>query len=555
LSRCLQGYEKNDVFLFRHSLALQLVVVSENPKQETRASLTNQGIWNLYLSFLDEESPIITSFCNPSLFLSAINQNGPRRGRRASYKSTDEMMKLLFLALILVIILAISDCYEPKLPHKIASRFAKGERRAYERAANARDLCTNCHRPPVQCVCPCLPSQRIGVQTDILILQHPAEFRRKTISTVPLLKLVLERVQICVGHQFDLSLKPLAEAISKGHNIFVLFPGPDAISLDAPTTKEQPCDPTRLSPILGSDDKEDNNQETNDVRRNFLILFDGTWTQARKMALTSPELLEHCQQVQFASDSASLYDGVREQPEPHCRSTLEACAQALVLLEPHNPNATLAQDYLHAALQSLVRIQLMYLKKSTKSEESPDQSGTYFASTRREKKVGVKQERLYSEDEILRDDDRQKKKAVNIREGAILRQLRPSDASSVDSKWLNRSDKSLSMITRRLETQDPCCLGLERDGELCAFILRYEDGSLGMLHVEEAYRRSGYGTRLLVEATRLLEERGEPRVAYIVDGNGASEGLFAKQRWIREDPNAKKGTGKRRAKRKWIKSE
>jgi DTW domain-containing protein YfiP/ribosomal protein S18 acetylase RimI-like enzyme len=487
------------------------------------------------------------------------------------------MIPILFLSLVLVIILTISDGYEPKLPHHqiASSSLAKGERRAYERAANhARDLCTNCHRPPIQCVCPYLPAQRIGgLQTDVLILQHPAEFRRKTISTVPLLKLVLERVQICVGHQFDLtSLKPLQEAMSKGYNLLVLFPGPDAISLDAPTTNEQePCDPfRRLSPILGrSDDKQDNNnkqEETNKnfKRRNVLILFDGTWTQARKMALTSPELLKHCQQVQFiASDSTSLYKGVREQPEPHCRSTLEACAQALVLLEPLNSNATLAQDYLHAALQSLVRTQLVYSKKKMKrtySQESSDPSGPNVAAARPEKKLVEKQQGrrgLHMHDGIVRDDDPQKKQVVAIGQAVtMLRQLRPSDASSVDSKWPHRSDTSLKMITRRIETKDPCCLGLEQqDGELCAFILRYEDGSLGMLHVDEAYRKSGHGTRLLVEATRLLEERGEPRVAYIVDGNGASQGLFAKQGWIREDPNAKKGTGKRRAKRKWIKSE
>jgi DTW domain-containing protein YfiP/ribosomal protein S18 acetylase RimI-like enzyme len=465
----------------------------------------------------------------------------------------NKWIRLLFLALILVILLTLSDCYEPKLRHKIASTITKGERRAYERAANPRDLCTNCHRPPVQCLCPYLPSQRIGLQTDVLILQHPAEFRRKTFSTVPLLKLVLERVQICVGHQFDLSLKPLQEAISKGHNVLVLFPGSDAISLDASINKEQPCDSTPLSQMLGSDDIK---QNSNDLGRNVLILFDGTWTQARKMALASPELLEHCQQVQFAADSTSLYDGVRKQPEPHCRSTLEASAQALVLLEPHNSNATIAQEYLHTALQSLVRTQLLYSKKPTNAEESPEQSGPYIAGTRRETKVWVKRERRQLiEGEIVRDDDPQKTQVVNIGDGAILRQLHPLDASWVDSKWPYRSDKSLKMITRRIETQDPCCLGLERDGELCAFILRYEDGSLGMLHVEEAYRRSGYGTRLLVEATRLLEERGEPRVAYIVDGNGASEGLFAKQSWIREDPNAKKGTGRRKAKRKWIKSE
>ena len=499
------------------------------------------------------------------------------------------MIKRLFLALVfLAVSITICDSYEAKQlklnnnnnnnNNKVASSIAKGERRAHERAAanHARDLCTHCHRPPVQCVCSCLPSKKIGgLQTDVLILQHPAEFRRKTISTVPLLKLILERVTICVGHKFDvMTLKPLQEAISKGDNLLVLFPGPDAISLDAPTTstnEQQPsCDPTRLlsSPILGrSDDDNNNKQEADDndrQRRNILILFDGTWTQARKMALESPELLQHCQQVQFiASDATSLYKGVREQPEPHCRSTLEACAQALVLLEPRNPNATLAKDYLHAAMQSLVRSQLMYSKNNKFSKsppESPDPSDPYVEDTHPEKKDGVKQQdrrSLHMEDDIVRDDGPQKKQEIeSIGQGAILRQLRPSDAALVDSKWPHRSDTSIKMITRRIATQDPCCLGVEQpDGELCAFILRYEDGSLGMLHVDEAYRRSGYGSRLLMEATRLLEERGEPRVAYIVDGNGASQGLFAKQRWVREDPNAKKGTGKRRAKRKWIKSE
>ena len=93
---------------------------------------------------------------------------------------------------------------------KIASSIAKGERRAQERnVQQVRNLCSHCHRPPVQCVCDTLPSHKISTQrADILILQHPAEFRRKTFSTVPLLPLVLEHVSIFVGRSFDLATTP-----------------------------------------------------------------------------------------------------------------------------------------------------------------------------------------------------------------------------------------------------------------------------------------------------------------------------------------------------------
>lgn len=73
-----------------------------------------------------------------------------------------------------------------------------------------------------------------------------------------------------------------------------------------------------------------------------------------------------------------------------------------------------------------------------------------------------------------------------------------------------------------------------------------------MLHVQDEYRRRGYATILLQKASRALKEQGKERVAFIVDGNTASEALFTKLGWERADFNAKKQTGKRRAKRKWI---
>mmetsp|Transcript_29668 Transcript_29668/g.69819 ORF Transcript_29668/g.69819 Transcript_29668/m.69819 type:complete len:89 (+) Transcript_29668:1588-1854(+) len=40
--------------------------------------------------------------------------------------------------------------------------------------------------------------------------------------------------------------------------------------------------------------------------------------------------------------------------------------------------------------------------------------------------------------------------------------------------------------------------------------------------------------------------------AFIKDGNVASERVFSGAGWVRENPNAKKGSGRRKANRKWI---
>mmetsp|Transcript_24204 Transcript_24204/g.37323 ORF Transcript_24204/g.37323 Transcript_24204/m.37323 type:complete len:117 (+) Transcript_24204:1-351(+) len=99
-----------------------------------------------------------------------------------------------------------------------------------------------------------------------------------------------------------------------------------------------------------------------------------------------------------------------------------------------------------------------------------------------------------------------------------------------------------------------CCLGIEGiDRKLRACILRYEGGALGMLYVNSSYRRLGYGQTLLAEATQRLEQQGVECAAFIVDGNDASEMLFTKEGWVRADPTMKRKTGRRKAKRKWIK--
>ena len=103
--------------------------------------------------------------------------------------------------------------------------------RSITKGEEYRDYCTGCSRPPTQCLCEHLPSKKIELETEVLVLQHPVEFRRKTISTV-LLKLVLEQCRVLVGRSFDSKLESIInEACAEGRIPLLLFPGPNATVL------------------------------------------------------------------------------------------------------------------------------------------------------------------------------------------------------------------------------------------------------------------------------------------------------------------------------------
>ena len=452
---------------------------------------------------------------------------------------------MLAVIIITACIVTSVRCYEysPHLRAKIASSVAKGERREQERRAVRREMCHRCKRPPVQCVCASLPRERIQTETDIVILQHPAEFRRKTFSTVPLIPLVLENVKVFVGHNFEPhQIAPFHEAIAKRQRLLLLFPGTEALSLDSPPPSRA-VDDGWMPRIV---DHESLNTP-NTPPRNTLILIDGTWTQARRMVRNSPLLLKSCQRVQFSSTSSSIYDAVRKEPKGNYVSTLEACAQALTLIEPDRSVAQAASKHLHTALHSLVEIQLRH-----NSKVFPGSEPRFVGRTNKTASLKRQQRRLELEQELF-DNDRsrdQNQSHKDLGDGATLRPLNSADASFVNSRWPHRSAKSLAMIEHLL-TSD-CCFGIKHRDGLCACILRYHNGSLGMLHVDEAFRRRGFATALVSEAARVVQSRGKPLVAFIEDGNCASEALFAKLGWVRADLNARKGTGKRRAKRKWI---
>lgn len=481
---------------------------------------------------------------------------------------------------LLIVIVALRNCFgfsSSIPPGSSLPQSSLGSRDKKHQILEPREVCDGCSRPLIQCLCDHLPSNKISLNTHVLVLQHPVEFRRKTISTTPLLKLVLEHVQVLVGRSFDKQLDSiLLSAMAQNMVPLLLFPGPDAITLEDPEALEA-IDQYREEHI-----QTELKGELSDGNKYLLIIVDGTWTQARRMVRYSPILMEKCQQIQFTSTAAatrSIYDPIRKQPDSHCLSTLESCSRTLTLLEPNNANTKEATKYLHSALKALVCIQIRQERIHLTNNPGSIRNAEKIESKRkRQQKLESDLYKLYP------DDQNQSQTMLNpesigaissakqgsefvfkkeIGDGFLLRNLEPADASFVDSRWPYRSKKSMTMIERQIRADNKnatiyhssCCLGIEKEEQLVACILRHRNGSLGILHVDESYRRQGFATTLLSEASASILSRGEPLSAYIVDGNKQSEAVFQALGWVKDNPLSKKGTGKRRSKRKWIKNE
>ena len=304
-----------------------------------------------------------------------------------------------------------------------------------------RDYCSGCYRPPTQCLCDHLPSEKIELETDVLVLQHPVEFRRKTISTVPLLKLVLEQCRVLVGRSFDADLELIInEACVEGRIPLLLFPGPTATVLEDCDAMEQLQ--SNANARFGSD-RSNNAEAEHATTKYLLIIVDGTWTQAKRMVRNSPVLMQKCSPIQFTgTDDVSIYDSIRKQPETHCLSTLESCVRTLQLLEPNNAKTEEASRHLLDSLRAMILTQMKY--EQIYLEKHPNM-------VRNASKLKAKKERqkhILSSTNILSTDNTGDNEMLP--NGYRLRPLLLSDAEFVDSRWPYRSKKSLVMIKRQI---------------------------------------------------------------------------------------------------------
>ena len=167
---------------------------------------------------------------------------------------------------------------------------------------------------------------------------------------------MLKDCTIKVGYEFDLGrLDIVQDFIAKGQTPLLLYPGPNATSLDKPNdiiVHSQNLGESKDSPV--------------GHKEHLLILIDGTWPEAKRMVYSSPSLVQQCRQVQFTSKAKSIYSEVRKEPAAHCLSTLEACAQTLVLLDPKKDGpAVKAKEALEHAMRYMVGIrQRIYAERN-----------------------------------------------------------------------------------------------------------------------------------------------------------------------------------------------
>lgn len=299
------------------------------------------------------------------------------------------------------------------------------------------------------------------------------------------------------------------------------------------------------------------------------------------MAKTSPNLLKRCQMVQFPpsdidnsnnsniveSDNIdrekekhqSVYNAVRKEPEAHTISTLEALANALEVLEPKlddNHATTKPSVGLRRVLEKHVEAYLFNAVSSRKPRFNRDSSGIGA----RNKRTWQIKKGIFTNEDISNDAASASDEGIrSLADGCIIRPLQLADAPQLDAWWDHKSSNSLQMVARCISSDRNAsigaCLGVFEPGgdQLRAGIVRYEGGAVGMLHVDPRHRRRGYGEALLSEATKAIETAGVGEcVAFVMEGNVASEKTFRKVGWERDDP-CLKGTGNRKANRKWIK--
>ena len=159
----------------------------------------------------------------------------------------------------------------------------------------------------------------LPTRTRILLLQHPRE-HHVPIGTARMAHRALPNSRLRVGLDFAEDPVVLAE-LAEAPATYVLFPGPAALPLE-----DLPRD-----------------------RAITLVVFDGTWPQARKLLRLNPQIAS-LPRVAFSPLKPSAY-AIRREPSPFCVSTIEALAEVLTALEPEGGQFARLLDPFHAMVE------------------------------------------------------------------------------------------------------------------------------------------------------------------------------------------------------------
>jgi DTW domain-containing protein YfiP len=180
-------------------------------------------------------------------------------------------------------------------------------------------ICPICEKPASLCVCAGVT--KLDHRLEVLILQHPQE-QDKVLGSARLAAAHLDKATFRVGLSWPSLAKALGrEADPKRWAVLYLgsvepeklAPGREVVALDA----RGGLLPDQDATLAGLDG---------------IILFDGTWSQAKTLWWRNPWVLK-ARRLALAPRRPSRYGALRREPRAVGLSTLEAAALLLARLE------------------------------------------------------------------------------------------------------------------------------------------------------------------------------------------------------------------------------
>src|SRR4051812_19823255 len=102
--------------------------------------------------------------------------------------------------------------------------------------SNERTLCTRCLRSNLTCYC--REIRPVSINFQLVILQHPLEYR-KSIGTARMTYHSVQNSRLIVGAEFEHHVEVNRLLDDRSHRCFILYPGPGAQDLSVIQNADQ----------------------------------------------------------------------------------------------------------------------------------------------------------------------------------------------------------------------------------------------------------------------------------------------------------------------------
>lgn len=169
-----------------------------------------------------------------------------------------------------------------------------------------RDVCYNCYRPLITCMCPYI--MPVETKTRFVILMHPKEFRKTKNGTGHFTNLSLLNCELHVGINFSQNTEINDILDDDNNTCYVIYPSATSINLNTSSI-------------------------TKSNKNTVLFLIDATWPCSKSM-LSQSTNLDSLEKVSFTHTKVSDFQ-FKTQPKDYCLSTMESTLCVLELLNTH----------------------------------------------------------------------------------------------------------------------------------------------------------------------------------------------------------------------------